>query len=169
MRKTLLLDASYFPVEFIDWKKSLSLFFTGRAQVIELHDDVIINSTNQSFNLPKVLRLLCKVGQITRVKFNRMNILYRDSFTCQYCAISFKDIELTMDHVYPKSKGGETSWDNIVAACRSCNNKKADKLSSECKMHPLKKPVEPKWLSIFLLRLGGAEQVIWKDWFRFKD
>lgn len=168
MRQTLLLDSSYFPLQMIDWRHALSLFFTERAEVVEHHSDIEIKSTYSSYKLPKVMRLFCKIGDINVVKFSRVNILYRDHFTCQYCHTRFKSQELTLDHVYPKSQGGETSWENIVAACAPCNNKKADKLPFQTNMKPLRRPKEPKWISIFLLKLTQQEKRIWKDWFYFK-
>ncbi len=165
MKQTLLLDSSFFPLQMIDWKKALSLFFTQRAEVVEHHSDVEIRSTYSSYKLPKVMRLYCKIGDINVVKFNRLNVFYRDRFHCQYCNTKFKANELTLDHVHPRSKGGPTNWENIVTACADCNNKKADKLMNECQMYPLKKPVEPKWISIFLMRLSQKEKTVWKDWF----
>ena len=168
MRQTLLLDASYYPLRMIDWKKALTLFFTERAEVVEHHQDVEIRSTYQSYKLPKVMRLFTKLGDINVVKFNRLNVFYRDDFTCQYCQTRFRASDLTLDHVIPKSRGGKTDWDNIVSACEKCNNKKADKLPNECRMHPLKKPVEPQWISMLMLKLSNQEQDVWKDWFHFK-
>ena len=165
MKQTLLLDSSYFPLQMIDWKKALSLFFTERAEVVEHHADVEIRSTRESYKLPKVMRLFCKIGDINVVKFNRLNVFYRDKFLCQYCHQKFKVSELTLDHVYPKSRGGKTNWENIVSACAKCNTKKADKLTNECHMYPLKKPIEPKWISLFLMKLNRTEKTVWKDWF----
>src|SRR5690554_2509484 len=129
--KALVLDSTYFPVQIIDWKKAMILFFTQRAEVVDFHEDIEIRSTSASFKLPKVLRLFQKVNQAagfkSGVKFNRGNVFYRDKFTCQYCLQKFKEVELTLDHVMPKSRGGKTSWDNIVTSCHPCNNKKADK------------------------------------------
>ena len=168
MRQTLLLDSSYYPLQMIDWKKALTLFFTERAEVVEHHKDVEIRSPSQSIKLPKVMRLFTKIGDINVVKFNRQNIFYRDDFTCQYCSTKFKAIDLTLDHVVPRSKGGKTSWDNIVSACEKCNNKKADKLPHECRMQPLKKPIEPQWISMLMMKLTHSEKDVWKDWFHFK-
>ena len=165
MRKTLLLDSSYYPIEMIDWKKALSLFFTERAEVVDYHENISISSTNKKYQLPKVMRLFCKVGKISEVKFNRMNIFYRDSFTCQYCNIRFNSKDLTLDHVHPKSKGGETSWTNIVTACEKCNCKKKAYFPKECGMYPLSKPREPKWMAMFLLKLSNKEKKLWKNWF----
>ena len=165
MQQTLLLDSSFYPLQMIDWKKALSLFFTDRAEVVENHQGVTIRSPNQNFKLPKVMRLFCKIGEVNMVKFNRLNVFYRDSFTCQYCRKPFTSKDLTLDHVIPKSKGGDTSWENIVSSCGPCNNKKADKLPHEINMVPWKKPKEPQWIYMFLLRLNYEEKLVWKDLF----
>lgn len=165
MEKTLLLDSSYYPIQLIDWKKALTLFFTQRAEVVENHDGIFIHSTNQKFNLPKVMRLFTKFGAKSHVKFNRVNVFYRDSFTCQYCYSKFHPQDLTLDHVYPKSKGGATDWDNIVTACRSCNNEKADKTLSELKITLKKKPKEPTWIKLTVLKLTDPQKRTFKDWF----
>ena len=165
MRQTLLLDSTYYPLQMIDWKKALSLFFTERAEVVEHHSDIEIKSTNDSYKLPKVMRLFCKIGDIHTVKFNRINVFYRDNFTCQYCHIKFKAADLTLDHVYPKSLGGSSDWENIVAACAPCNGAKADKLIHNSKFSLSKKPIEPRWLTIFLKKLNDKEVGLWSDWF----
>jgi len=168
MQKTLLLDSSYYPIQMICWKKALSLFFTERAEVVEHHSGVEVRSTRKSYKLPKVMRLYCKLGKINLVKFNRMNVFYRDEFTCQYCRNKFNAVDLTLDHVYPKSLGGKATWTNIVAACGSCNCKKSNKLTHECGMVPLKKPKEPTWMAMFLKRLNQSEKIVWNDWFYVK-
>lgn len=165
MEQTLLLDASFYPIQMIDWKRALTLFFTERAEVVEHHQDIEVRSTHKSFKLPKVMRLFAKVGHNRFVKFNRLNVFYRDNFQCQYCGQHFRRKELTLDHVYPKSKGGKTSWTNIVTACGTCNSKKADKSLEDANMKLLKKPVPPKWISFFLLKLGPKDKSLWSNWF----
>jgi 5-methylcytosine-specific restriction endonuclease McrA len=167
MHQALLLDSSYYPLQMIGWKKAITLSFTGRAEIVEHHQDIIIRSPNLDVKLPKVIRLFCKLGNINAVKFNRLNVLYRDNFTCQYCNVKFRPSELTMDHVIPRSKGGGTNWENIVAACACCNGKKADHLPHDCNMHPLKKPRKPAWLSLFILKMSYNEKEVWKEWFSF--
>jgi len=163
--KALVLDVSYFPVQIIDWKKAMVLFFTERAEVVDYHDDISISSTNRSFKLPKVLRLHTKIKSLTHVKFNRLNVFYRDKFLCQYCNQKFRASELTLDHVFPKSRGGKTSWDNIVSSCHDCNNKKADRTPEECNYKLLKKPVEPKWTPMMAFKMTKIEKKLFKDWF----
>ena len=169
MQQTLLLDSSYYPLQMIDWKKALTLFFTQRAEVVENHRDVIIHSPNQNFKLPKVMRLFCKIGDVNIVKFNRLNVFFRDDFKCQYCLSKFRASDLTLDHVIPRSRGGPTSWENIVSACEACNSKKADKLPHEINMNPFKTPREPRWIHMFLLRLNSKEREVWQDWLFFKN
>lgn len=161
----LLLDSSYFPLHMIDWKKALTLFFTGRAEVVEHHLDATVRSTHDVYKLPKVMRLFTKIGDFNRVKFSRQNVIVRDNYTCQYCSKKFLASDLTMDHVYPKSKGGPTSWENIVACCKKCNCVKADYLPKEIKMFPLKKPLQPRWVDLFLKKLNQKNRSHWKSWF----
>ena len=168
--KALVLDASYFPVQIIDWKKAMILFFTERAEVVDYHDDVEIRSTSASFKLPKVLRLFQKVSQFSQVKFNQVkfnrgNVFYRDAFTCQYCQKVFKEVELTLDHVFPKSRGGKTSWENIATSCHACNNKKADRTPEECGMKLLSKPKRPKWSPTMAFKLTSSEKNLFANWF----
>jgi 5-methylcytosine-specific restriction endonuclease McrA len=76
-------------------------------------------------------------------------VLIRDNYTCQYCGKKFPVRQLTMDHVWPLSRGGRKSWKNIVTACQKCNQKKGCKTPQEAGMRLLNKPQEPKWLPSF--------------------
>ncbi len=163
--KALVLDATYYPVQIIDWKKAMILFFTERAEVVDYHDDIEIRSTSHSFKLPKVLRLFQKVNKLTQVKFNRANVFYRDKFICQYCGNKFPEIELTLDHVMPKSRGGKTSWENIVTSCHACNNKKADKTPRECGLALPTRPKRPNWSPMMALRLTARDKTLFENWF----
>lgn len=165
MMKALVLDATYFPVQIIDWKKAMILFFTDRAEVVDYHDDIEIRSTSESFKLPKVLRLFTKINTLTHVKFNRLNVFHRDKFQCQYCYKKFRENELTLDHVLPKSRGGKTNWTNIVASCHDCNNRKGPRTPEECHYKLLNKPIEPKWTPMMAFKLNQLEKSLFKDWF----
>ncbi|MCO4755332.1 MAG: HNH endonuclease [Bacteriovoracaceae bacterium] len=163
--KALVLDATFFPVQIIDWKKAMVLFFTQRAEVVDFHEDIEIRSTNDSFRLPKVLRLFEKVNNLGQVKFSRSNVFYRDKFLCQYCTKKFEASELTLDHVMPKSRGGKTSWENIVACCRKCNNSKADRTPREAGLKLLHRPRQPNWSPMLAFKLSKAERKIFASWF----
>jgi 5-methylcytosine-specific restriction endonuclease McrA len=167
--KALLLDSSYYPIQIIDWKKAMILFFTGRAEVVEHHEDINIRSTSESFRLPSVLRLFQSFKNFSRVKFNRNNVFARDKYLCQYCGDKFSRDELTFDHVMPKSRGGATNWHNIVTSCHTCNNKKADRTPEECGFTLLKKPKEPIWHPLIGLRPSEDEISLWKSWILWKE
>lgn len=160
----LLLDSTFYPIRIINWQKAMSLFFGGRAQIVEHHESKIINSPNQSFKFPKVIRLVSKFKHSSYVKFSRDHIFHRDNFKCQYCGTHFMKSELTLDHVYPKSRGGDTSWKNIVAACKPCNNKKADKTPCEAKMPLLSRPREPSSFSMILKKIKREKISSFKNW-----
>jgi len=162
--KALLLDSGYFPVQMLDWKSAMLLCFTGRAEVVEHHDDIKIRSTHSSFKLPKVMRLFQKFNSFTQIKFNRHNIFYRDKYLCQYCGLKFNANDLTLDHILPKSRGGGTHWLNIVSSCHSCNNRKKNNTPEECDMPLLHKPRVPRWNPIFVFKLSKSEIQIFQHW-----
>lgn len=162
--KALLLDSSYYPIQIIDWKKAMILFFTGRAEVVEVHGDININSPKHSYQLPSVLRLFSSFKSFTRVKFNRNNVFLRDKFTCQYCGQKHNRQDLTFDHVMPKSRGGKTNWHNIVTSCHPCNNRKADRTPEECGLKLMKRPLEPQWHPVIGLKLNQDEISLWRSW-----
>ena len=116
------------------------------------YEDVRIHSPSMEMKLPSVLALNEFVTPSTTPAFTRFNVFLRDKWDCQYCGGHFKTSELTFDHVVPKSKGGRTSWDNIVTACRSCNTLKGHKMPHQCQMHPIHKPKQP---SIYELQDNG--------------
>lgn len=163
--KTLILDATYYPVQFVDWKKAMVLFFNHRAEVVDFHEDIEIRSTYQSYKLPKVLRLFQKVKALTRVKFTRSNVFYRDKYQCQYCLLKLKETELTLDHVLPKSRGGGTTWENIATSCHKCNNKKGHHTPEEVGLRLHKKPIEPKWSPQYAFRLSRLDIDAFGHWF----
>ncbi|NQT11974.1 MAG: HNH endonuclease, partial [Planctomycetes bacterium] len=86
------------------------------------------------------------------VTFSRRNIFKRDRFTCQYCGAQPGSEELTLDHVVPRSQGGESRWDNCVLACLACNKRKADRTPEQARMRLRHKPVRPKWNPLYALR-----------------
>jgi 5-methylcytosine-specific restriction endonuclease McrA len=162
--RTLLLDSTFFPVRIISWQKAMILLLTGRAEVVTEYDDKHIRSTSKSFSLPKILRLHNKHHTRRQVKFTRLNVYLRDNYTCQYCYKHFRFSELTFDHVYPASKGGDTSWENIVTCCKKCNSDKGAKLLKETSFKLLNEPIKPKWSPVLCLRLKENDPQEWFQW-----
>lgn len=162
--RTLLLDNTFLPVKIVAWEKAMLLFLTGRAEVIEEYSDLQIRSPRQTFNLPKILRLFSRNRSRQEVKFNRYNVFLRDNFTCQYCEKRFLQRELTIDHVWPRSKGGKSDWENVVTSCSTCNHKKGNKLPNEFHLKLKRKPVRPKWTPRLNLKPKDDDPDEWNNW-----
>lgn len=140
MKKVLLLNASYEPLNVCSWRRALILLLKGKAEEVERYDSFI--NQNQNINIPSVIRLrYYVVVPYKELPFNRKNILHRDNYTCQYCGKV--SATLSLDHIIPKSKGGKSTWENVVAACVRCNTLKADKTLQEAGMKLAKKPGRP--------------------------
>ena len=166
--RTLVLDSTYFPVRIVNWQKAMILLFTGRAEMVTDYPDRKIMGVSNSFSLPKILRLYNRHKSDKKVRFSRHNVFWRDSFQCQYCSKRYKASTLTIDHVLPQSRGGKTTWENVVSACSPCNTKKGNKLPHEANMKLLVKPSESKWSPQVCLRLKKDDPQEWYQWFSLK-
>lgn len=144
---------SYFPLSLWSWQEAVKAMFRNSVTVLSEYDQVV-RSPSFEFKLPSVLVLKEYVPTARKPAFTRFNVFLRDEWHCQYCGSRQKTSELTFDHVIPKSRGGKTSWTNIVAACRPCNMDKGFKLPRECKMYPIAEPVAP---TIFELQDKGRK------------
>jgi len=137
----LVLNQNYEPLNICRVKRAVVLILNGKAEVIQQNSGVV-RSTTFSMISPSVVRL----AQIVKrprpyAKLTRQRIFSRDNYTCQYCGK--QSHELTLDHVIPRYRGGEHSWDNVVSACKSCNQHKAGRTPQEARMNLLKKPFRP--------------------------
>ena len=136
--KALKLDSSFRPIEVIDAIEALVLCIIGKAKAVETYGQKIRSAT-RSFDLPAVIVLNCYVKfRFSVISVNRKNVLWRDENKCQYCAKTFLESELTLDHIMPKSRGGKNSWKNLVVACKRGNQKKGAKTPQEANMFPIK-------------------------------
>lgn len=130
---------SYYPLSTWPWQDAIKAVFLERVDIVSEYDRAI-RSPSFEMKAPSVVALRDYISQDRPPAFTRFNVFLRDRFTCQYCGTNKLDM-LTFDHVVPRSRGGHTSWENIVAACAPCNLKKGGKLPREAKM-PLLKPAE---------------------------
>ncbi len=133
---------SYFPLSVWSWQDAVKAIFRGSVSVVSEYERMV-HSPNLDMNLPSVLALKEYVDVTRAPAFTRFNLFLRDKWSCQYCGNKFKTHELTFDHVVPRSKGGKTNWENIVAACQCCNTKKGNAMPDDIGMHPIKKPAQP--------------------------
>ena len=122
-----------------------------------------IRSVNFSLMVPRILRLnfYDKVQRLT-LRFNRRNLFARDNNTCQYCGKSFSLSQLSFDHVIPKSRGGKTTWENVVCCCLKCNGKKGDSKPAEAGMKLIRKPVRPRQNPLLSVKLDNPKYEIWR-------
>lgn len=162
----MLLDNAFLPVKIVAWEKAMLLFLTGRAEVVEEYSDLKIRSPRKAFNLPKILRLFGRNKSRNEVKFNRYNVFHRDNYNCQYCGENFPQKELTLDHVIPRSKGGKTSWENVVTCCSVCNHKKGNKMPEDFHLKLKQKPFRPKWTPRMSIKTRKDDPDEWSDWLR---
>jgi 5-methylcytosine-specific restriction endonuclease McrA len=160
-KKVLLLTSSYEPVAFCDVKKAITLIFLDKAEAIEMRKDVWIKGVSRDYECPSIIRLKgSKRSPKPKIQLNRKNIMKRDGFRCAYCG-SNKD--LTIDHVIPKSKGGKTSWENLVTACNPCNNKKDNLYLNEIGFNLRVQPKTPNRI-VFLQREVRMLEEDWKPY-----
>ena len=164
--KTLILDATYRAIHVVDWQDAMCLLFLEKADVVIEYDDIYIRSSSQKFKLPSVLRVRCKRKKMHEyLNLNKMNIFKRDKYKCAYCGNYFTKKELTIDHIQPQSRDGDKkSWENLITACGTCNNKKADKTPDEARMPLLFQAYKPKWTPKMGLSLGNNYPTEWDDW-----
>ncbi|MCB2128081.1 MAG: HNH endonuclease [Rhodobacteraceae bacterium] len=114
---------SYYPLSLWPWQEAIKAAFLDRVTILSEYD-AVVRSQREAFKIPSVVVLKEYVKPQKRVAFTRFNLFLRDSFCCQYCGSKG---DLTFDHVLPRSRGGTTSWENVVAACAPCNLRKANK------------------------------------------
>lgn len=172
MSHALVLNATYEPLQIVSWQKALQLLFQGKVEVIE-ESDQEVRTVRISMKVPAVLRLLSYVPLGRKknvVRFSRTNIFLRDDHQCGYCGRRFSKSQLTLDHVIPVVQGGRKSWENIVAACLACNQKKGGRTPNEAGMKLLRKPKAPLWLPATSLKMGVAvTPERWKIYFRWES
>lgn len=161
----LVLNASYEPINVCAARRALILILKGVAAAEE-HATAHVHSYNRLVALPSVIRLLeyRRIPQQSRA-LSRKNILLRDRYTCQYCHRTLPSVELTLDHVLPRSRGGGSSWENLVACCHPCNNRKGNRTPEEANMRLAKAP-RPFSLhtSRHLMRMLGNTDARWRKY-----
>ncbi len=143
----LILNADYrplryFPLSLANWPDAVRAVFLGRVNTVAEYDREI-HSVRYTMRLPSVIALKRYVSGDRRPAFTRFNLFLRDRFICQYCGARKAAADLTFDHVCPRSRGGRTTWENVVAACAACNFAKGNSLLEEIGMRLVREPGVP--------------------------
>ncbi len=185
----LVLNRSYLAVHVCNVPRAFSLLLKDLAEVIHIEDGQYANynftswreiselksefkepdedwirSVNFEIQVPRVVRLLF-YDRIPRqtIRLNRRNIFARDRNHCQYCGKKYPTSELSLDHVLPTSRGGKTTWDNVVCACVRCNIKKGGRTPKEAHLKLMCQPVKPKQCPSMAIKLGNRKYKSWKN------
>ena len=161
----LVLTATYEPINVTAVRRAMVLLLKGVAQAEELHS-AEVHSTTHAHRVPSVIRLLAyrHIPQQSRA-LSRKNILLRDRNTFQFCGKNFPGSDFKLDHVIPRSRGGRSTWENLVACCYQCNNSKGDRTPEEAGLKLARKP-RPFTLhtSRQLMRLIGHRDERWRKY-----
>ncbi len=186
----LVLNRQYMAIHVVDVKRAFGLLLRELAEVIHIEENGVyanydfdswreisalraefeddphsdwVRSVNFAIQVPRVLRLLHfdRVPR-QRVRLNRRNLFARDGNRCQYCGNGFSTSELSIDHVVPSCRGGQTTWENVVCACVRCNVRKGGRTPAEAHMKLVKKPVRPRRSPMLSVKLGNPKYASWK-------
>ncbi len=183
-RQVLVLNRLWQAVNVCTVRRAFALLFQGHAQVVSAdsnnnfftHDflgwmdlslrepeDEMMHTISFKVRVPRVIVLLL-FDRLPKkeVKFTRHNIFARDKDTCQYCGKVFDRRDLNLDHVLPRDKGGQTSWENVVCSCIPCNTRKGNRLPHEAGMHLIRKPKRPKWQPFVAVTFSAPHHESWK-------
>jgi 5-methylcytosine-specific restriction endonuclease McrA len=173
----LVLNRVYQPIHVTSVRRAFGLLYAGAARAVDeqfqqfdfeswsalsaaMHDS--IGTIDGRIRVPRVLVLLAydRLPK-TRVRFSRFNIYARDDNTCQYCGRRYARADLNLDHIVPRSRGGMTSWENVVCSCVSCNLRKGGRTPDEAGMRLLRQPARPRWTPMFR---SATRRALYSEW-----
>jgi 5-methylcytosine-specific restriction endonuclease McrA len=165
----LVLNASYEPINICGARRALVLVLKGVARTEE-EQGATLHAARMQVKMPSVIRLLeyRRIPHQTRA-LSRKNILLRDRNMCQYCQVVLTASELTLDHVIPRSRGGLSTWENLVACCHDCNRRKGNQMLHELTEMKLLKEPRPFSLhtSRHIMRMIGSADPSWRRYLYF--
>lgn len=185
----LVLNRSFVAVHVTNVRRAVTLLFRQLAEVVHIEqgqfaahsleswrelsqlrsafrtpDEDWVRGVGFDLQAPRVIRLVaCDRGPRQGLRFNRRNVFARDGNLCQYCGRGFPTSELSLDHVVPRSRGGITSWENIVCACVGCNVRKGGRTPHEARMQLIRQPVKPRRSPLLSVKLGNPKYESWRS------
>ena len=182
----LVLNRAFLPIHVTNVKRAFRMVYMDIARVVDeqyrtfdfdswkdlsvaIHEDHI-GLVDRVIKVPRVI-ILTGYDRVPkrRVRFNRYNIYARDNNTCQYCGLKRPKKDLNLDHVIPRSRGGKSTWENVVCSCLKCNRKKGGRVPKEAGLKLIRKPNRPAWTPSADFSLGGLVHKEWKPFVSFVD
>ena len=182
----LVLNRTFFPIHITTLKRAFCMLYSGIAKAVDgqyqtfdfeswsqlsaaIHDETI-GVVGRIIRIPRVVVLTAydKLPQ-RHIRFSRLNILIRDRHTCQYCGLRLARLQLNLDHVIPRSRGGQTTWENVVASCHICNRRKGGRVPEEAGLTLIRRPFRPKVAPFLDGSLGPIKYEEWRPFFNIID
>ncbi|HZY05761.1 MAG TPA: HNH endonuclease [Anaeromyxobacteraceae bacterium] len=177
----LVLNRVYQPVHVTSVRRALCLLYQGVAKAIDEQFQLfdfeswselsaaasqdVIRTVSRRIRIPRVIVLVAYEHlPKARVRFSRFNIYARDDSTCQYCGLRLPRSELNLDHVVPRSRGGSTTWENVVCSCVACNLRKGGRSPDEAGMRLRRAPSRPRWTPVFR---SATRRAFYREWMPF--
>lgn len=178
--EVLVLNNLYQAVHITSVRRAMCLLYKGLVRVVDAdfltysfknwtdlpasQGDDLVHTPSRAIRVPRVI-LLVDYGKLPRheVRFTRRNIFHRDRNQCQYCGNRFTTTELNLDHVLPVSRGGGSTWLNVVCCCLRCNRVKANRTPAEAGMKLVRPPEKPRWHPLARMRLPQQRYQIWRS------
>lgn len=165
----LLLNSTYEALGTVTVKRAVRLLFSRKAEIIHdngqlLHSGISrLTQETWKIPLPSIVRLLYYVSKGRKhVALTKKNVILRDDGKCGYCGKREDLNMLTVDHIQPVSRGGKSTWENLISCCRLCNSRKGNRTPEEAKMPLLRKPYRPKYLPFFVIKRNTMPDEWWK-------
>lgn len=163
--KALVLNLDYTPISVCTVQRAFLLVFLNKAEIIASNSNFSLHTIDSEYPMPSVIKL----GRYVNVPYkgvvlSKENVFKRDGFQCQYCG---NQKDLTLDHLVPKAKGGKTSWNNLVTACKKCNSLKGDYTPEEAGLELTFKPFKPSYI-MYLKDMSARAYEDWKPFLELK-
>jgi 5-methylcytosine-specific restriction endonuclease McrA len=159
MNQVLVLNATYEPLNVVSVRRAVILLLKEKAEVVEAAE-ALLRSERMALPVPLVIRLVyyVRIPRRFSLPLSRRTVLARDHYICQYCGSQPGKAHLTIDHVLPRSRGGETEWENVVTACGPCNRHKGNRTPEEANMPLHRRPRRPRYLALTLIEGARAPE-----------
>ena len=160
----LVLNATYEPLNVVSVKRAVVLLLKEKAQIVEA-TEAWVRAQNWAIPQPLVIRLVyyVRIPHRLSLPLGRRTVLARDGYTCQYCEARPDKSELTLDHVVPRSRGGRSSWENVVTACTRCNQRKGHHTPEEAGMPLRAPPRRPRYIALTVLA-DARQHEVWNKY-----